>query len=110
SLTRRSSATAGHITWLGQPMQFKKRKFVPIAPLKNDLIVDDMEKTAAPQAQRIPPLQNRPFTVLKQVLNDADHFCFGEPVHNHCPDRLPPFHWALRHLMVHRPLAVKLRK
>ena len=54
-------------------MRFRKRKLVPVAPLKSDLVSADLEKTASPQTLRIAPFENGPFSVLKQVFDDASH-------------------------------------
>ncbi|HNP52580.1 MAG TPA: hypothetical protein PKJ85_12420 [Nitrosomonas nitrosa] len=49
-----------------------------MASLKYDLIVYDVEKATAPQTQRIAPLEDGPFFLLKDLLSYADHH--GNPI------------------------------
>lgn len=67
-------------------MHPKKRKLIPIAPLEYDLAIHNMEKAAASQTQRILPLQDRPFTIFKYILNDANHLGTRKVGGKHVPN------------------------
>lgn len=58
---------------LRQAVEPDERQFVPIAPLKGDPSVNDMEEAAAAQPFWIPPFQDRPLAIRKQVFANADH-------------------------------------
>ena len=61
----------------------EKGQLIPIATLENNLILLNLEKSAASQIKRIAPFQNRPLAVLKDVFDDADHFGGGKLCFKH---------------------------
>jgi hypothetical protein len=54
-------------------MEAKERQLVPVAALKGNLALAYMEDSAASQAHRIAPFEDRHVAVLKYVLRDANH-------------------------------------
>jgi hypothetical protein len=91
-----------HLVWDWKAMLLQECELVPISALENDLPVLYVEEPAAPQANGIFPLENRPLTILEYVLDDTDHFCSFEPLLEHCADLFPPFDRVLRDLVIHR--------
>lgn len=85
----------------------QERQLVPIATLKNNPVILDVKEPASPQSKRIPPFENCPVTVFKNILDDAYHFRSGEPVGEHLPDRVSAFDGRLGYLVVQRMLAVE---
>lgn len=45
-------------------MGFQKTQLIPVPSLKHNVLIDDMEKTTAPQANGVFPLKNGPLTIL----------------------------------------------
>lgn len=64
-----------------------ERELVPITSLKLNSAVNDVEEATATQAQWIAPFENRPLSILKQVLDDTNHLR---------PSKLPGKHVANR--------------
>jgi hypothetical protein len=54
-------------------VELHERELVPIAALKSVPSVDDAEKTAAAQSFRVAPFQDCSFSVLEEILWNADH-------------------------------------
>jgi hypothetical protein len=68
--------------------------------LKDDLSTYDMEEAAASQTQRVTPLENGPFSVFEDVLNDTNHLRGGEPRLEHLSDGGPTMDRRLGDLVV----------
>ena len=67
-------------------MAAEERKLIPVASLKLDLPVYNVEEPAAAKAKRIAPLQNSPLTLFEDVFDQADHIRRGEPRGKHLFD------------------------
>ena len=91
-------------------MLFQECELVPIPTLKDDLFVLDPKEPAAPQTERVSPLENSPLTVLENVLDDAEHLCSSELRFKHLADCLAAHNRFLRYLMVHSVRGIKARK
>src|SRR6516165_2501083 len=90
-----------------QSVEPKEGQFVPVAALKRDLAVADMEDSAAAQPHRIAPFQDRHVGILKYVLHDANHVGGRKLAGKHRRDRGAAFDRILRNLMVDRILVVE---
>src|SRR5690606_3359142 len=84
-----------------EPVQAEERELVPVPPLEHDLPVYDVEEPAAAEAERVPPLEDRPRPVLEQVLDEARHVGRRELALERGPDGLPALDGLLGHLVVH---------
>src|SRR5215475_2799834 len=104
---RRQPTTARPSPRARQPLQAQERQLVPVAALERDLPLDDVEKAAAAQAQRVAPLENRPLAVLEQVFHDAHHLCGGESRGEHLADGVPAVDGTFSHLMVDRVVGIE---
>lgn len=58
-------------------MLLQEGELIPISPLKCSFSANNLEEPASEQAQRVPPLQDRPLSVFKYVLNNTDHLGCG---------------------------------
>src|SRR5262249_28926673 len=83
-----------------QAMHLEERKLVPVATLKGDAFVAHGEEPTATKAQRIAPFQRDDIASLVNRFHDASHVSSGKLPLEHRPDRVAPFDWLLRHLMV----------
>jgi hypothetical protein len=81
-------------------MHAQKAELVPVAALKRDLVLNDVEEAATPETKGIAPLQNRPFAVLKDVLNDAYHLRCGEFCREHLLNCRATHYRSLCHLVI----------
>jgi hypothetical protein len=91
-------------------MLAQKRQSIPITTLKHDFIPFELEKAAAPQPQRIGPLQHAPLAVFEDVFNDANHFGQREFVHKHLMDGSFAHDRVGVYLVVYSVFGVKLGK
>lgn len=82
-------------------------QFVEVAPLEHDEAINDMEEPAPSEALRISPLEDRPFSVLKQVLDMAMHIGLTEVTKEHRPDGLATLGRFTNHLVVHSLLGIE---
>lgn len=96
---RRSSASTSRLP-RPRPLLLHETRPVPIAALEGDLAVADLEEAAAAQTLGVAPFEDRPGTVLEQVLDDADHFGMGEVVLEHGADGRATMDRRLHHLVV----------
>lgn len=78
----------------------KEGELVPVAPLKLDEGVADVKEAAASEAERIPPLENRPLTLFEEILDDAHHRCPGEFTLEHLPNRGPALDGLFGYLVI----------
>jgi len=56
-----------------------------VAALEGDSAVANVKASAAAQAERVAPFEDRYVSVLKEVLDDADHVGNGEIALEHRP-------------------------
>ncbi len=70
----------------GEPMLLQEGELIPISPLKCNFSANNLEEPASAQAQRVLPLQDRPLSVFKYVLNNTDHLGCGEFFGEHISD------------------------
>src|SRR6516165_6134502 len=66
-----------------------------------------MKEPAAAQPFRVAPFQDGPFSVLEEVLRNADHLGRGKSGREHSSNSFAPFNWALGYLMVDRVCVVE---
>ncbi len=85
----------------------KKSELVPVAPLEDDLIVDDVEESAAPEPERVAPFQNGPFAILENLLDDASHVGRSEFCLKHRADILAADNGLLRNLVIGRIVSIQ---
>src|SRR5262245_19133381 len=90
-----------------QIIQAKKRQLVPVASLELNERVPDMKKTTAAKAPRVSPLEDRPFAVLEEILDDAHHVRSRELAREHRSDVLPALDRLFGHLMADGALGVE---
>src|SRR5262245_18108689 len=69
-----------------------------------------MEKTAAPKAQWILPLQDRPFAVFKNILDETNHVGRSERRGKHFSNGAPALHWRFRDLVIDGVIGVERRQ
>ena len=55
-------------------MGLEERQLVPVPALEDDLVIDNMEESAAPKSQRITPLEDGPlmFSTMHTIVADAN--------------------------------------
>lgn len=61
-------------------------QLVPVAALKNDLVILNMKEAAAAQARGVLPFKDRPCAVLEQIFDLAVHLGLGEFRREHVAD------------------------
>jgi hypothetical protein len=88
-------------------MEPKEGQFVPVAALKSNLAVADMEDSTASEPLWIAPFQDRHVGILKYILHDANHVGGCKLTGKHGFDRGAAFDRILRNLMVDRILMVE---
>ena len=98
---------SGSVGRKGQSMHPQERESIPIAALKNDFPVLHVKKAAAAQTLGIPPLQNDPFAVFKDVFRNAMHRRGGQLAREHLANRLPAFDGFQSDLMIDRLIGVE---
>lgn len=69
-----------------------------------------MKKTAPSEALWVAPFQDGPLAILKNVLDDADHFDRGESGFEHFANCFSAQNWLFRHLVIRCVLPVKVRE
>lgn len=77
-----------------------ERQLIKIPSLENDQTVFDVKKSTAAKPERIRPFQNGPLTILKDVLDLADHSCPFKFTGKHLPYCRFPHNRLLDHLMI----------
>src|SRR4029079_18435862 len=87
---------------LREAVQPHEREFVPIAALKSDLSVNDMKEAAPAQSFRIPPLEDCPLAVGKEIFANANHFGGVKAGPEHCANSLAAVDGAFGDLMIGR--------
>src|SRR5579871_2021886 len=92
---------------LRQAVELEERQLVPIAPLKCDLPINDMEEPASAQSLRVPPFQDGPLAVFEEIFPDANHLGHLEAGLEHRANRLAAMDRTFSHLMVGRVRAIK---
>lgn len=88
-------------------MRFHERELVPVPALKGNFAIADQEEAAAAQPLGVTPFENRPFSILKKIFDDAKHFGGGKTLFKHLPNRAPARGRAFRYLMVDGVLLIK---
>lgn len=83
-------------------MLAQESQFIPVATLENNLTRNDMEESTASKPERISPFEDRPFTILENILNDADHFCRGKTSNKHVEDCCSSLNRRFRDLVIDR--------
>src|SRR5579862_1280433 len=59
-----------------------------------------MKEAASPETLRVAPLEDRPLSILEEVLDDANHFRSREASRKHLADRIAALDGIFRNLMV----------
>ena len=90
-------------------VRLQERKAIPIPSLKGDLVLFDPKEAASAQPERVSPFEDRPLSILENVLDDTDHFRFGKLTREHLADRRPARDRLPDDLMIDRIPGVKGR-
>ena len=90
----------GLLPWQRQALLPKKRQLVPVAALELDLVILDVEEPASSQAKWVTPFKDGPVSVLKEVVDDADHVCGCKAMDEHIANVLSALDWRLGNLVV----------
>lgn len=85
---------------LRQAVAFDKGQFIPVASLKGNLAVYDMEKSATAQAFWVAPFEDSPLAILKEVFWNANHFGHLEGGDEHLANGFAARYRAFGDLMV----------
>jgi hypothetical protein len=85
-----------------------KGQFIPIAPLKNYLIIHYMKKAAATHPFRVFPFQYRPLAILKNLLRYTNHFGLRKFLFKHFFNRPLANYRLIYHLVVDGILRIQI--